>query len=84
MEVHTVRFRSSPRGQGTSTDGAAVLAAKSTIAGLAPLPSATASGPEATAYGWLIDVASTSGGVFTTPVHQGKSNKTNWETGLGA
>jgi membrane-associated phospholipid phosphatase len=39
--------------------------------------------PAATAYGWLIDLAPTSGGVFTTIVHQGKSTKTNWGTGLG-
>ncbi len=44
-------------GQGAGTDGAAVLAAKSAIVGLAPLPSATATGPQATAYGWLIDIA---------------------------
>ena len=36
------------------------------------------------AYGWLIDLAPTSGGVFTTLVHQGKSDKINWETGLEA
>ena len=71
-------------GQGAGTDGAAVPAAKSTIVGLAPLPPATATGPQATAYGWLIDIAPTSGGVFTTLVHQGKSNKTDWEAGLGA
>ena len=53
---------SSPRGttgngQGAVTDNAAVTVAKSTIVGLAPLPPATATGPEATAYGWLIDIA---------------------------
>jgi hypothetical protein len=73
-----------PNGQRASTDSAAVLAARSTMAGLAPLPPATASGPQATAYGWLIDVAPTSGGVFTALVHQGESNKTNREAGLGA
>ena len=40
-------------GQDVSTDGADVMAATSTIAGLAPLPPASATGPEATAYGWL-------------------------------
>jgi hypothetical protein len=40
--------------------------------------------PAATAYGWLIDLAPTSGGVFTTLVHQGKSHKTIGETGIGA
>jgi membrane-associated phospholipid phosphatase len=38
---------------------------------------------EATAYGWLIDLAPTSGGVFTTLVHQGKGDKTGWEAVLG-
>jgi uncharacterized protein (TIGR03118 family) len=45
---------------------------------------ASATGPQATAYGWLIDIAPTSGGVFMTIVHQGKGNKTGWEVGLGA
>jgi len=40
--------------------------------------------PAATVYGWLIDTGPTSDGVFRTLVHQGKSNKTNWETGLMA
>jgi hypothetical protein len=71
-------------GQGASTDGAAVPAVEGTIVGLAPLPPASATGPEATAYGWLIDIAPTSGGVFTTLVHQGKRNKTGWEAGLEA
>jgi uncharacterized protein (TIGR03118 family) len=71
-------------GQGASTDGAAVPAAKSAIIGLAPLPSATATGPQATAYGWLIDVAPTSSGALTTLVHQGKSHKADWATGLGS
>ena len=70
--------------QGAGTEGATVPAAKTRIVGPAPLPPATATGPQATAYGWLIDVASTSSSVFTTLVHQGKSNKTVWATGLGA
>src|SRR5262249_4665278 len=60
----------SGNGQGVSTDGAAVMAARSAIAGLAPSSPASATGPEATAYGWLIDTTPTSGGVFTTVVHQ--------------
>ena len=71
-------------GQGVGTDNAAVSAAKTAIVGLAPLPSATATDPQATAYGWLIDIAPISSGVFTTLVQQGKSNKTNGETVLGA
>jgi hypothetical protein len=70
--------------RGAGTDGASVLAAKSTIVGLAPLPSATATGPQATACGWLIDVAPMSNGAFTTLVHQGKSQKTDWATGPGS
>jgi hypothetical protein len=71
-------------GQGAGTDGASVLTARSTIAGLAPVRPASAAVPQATAYGWLIDIAPTSGGVFMTIVHQGKGNKTGWEVGLGA
>jgi membrane-associated phospholipid phosphatase len=40
--------------------------------------------PVATAYGWLIDIFPISSDVFTTIVHQGKSNKTNGEATLGA
>ena len=71
-------------GQGAGTDDAAVSAAETTIVGLAPLPSATATGPQATAYGWLIDIAPISSDVFMTIVHQGKSNKTDGEAALGA
>jgi hypothetical protein len=71
-------------GRGAGSDGATVPAAKSTIVGLAPLPSATASGPQATTCDWLIDVAPMSSGTFTTLVHQGKSQKTDWATGLGS
>ncbi len=67
-----------------STDGAGVISAPSTIAGLAPLPPASAIVPEATAYGWLIDIMPTSSGVFTTITHQGKSHKTNGDVGFGA
>jgi len=74
----------SGNGQGVSTDGAAVRVAQDMMAGLAPLPSASATGPAATAYGWLIDVAPMSSGAFTTLVHQGKSQKTDWATGLGS
>jgi hypothetical protein len=63
---------------------AAATVAKGTIAGLAPLPPASATGPQATAYGWLIDIIPTSGGVLTTLVHQGKSDKINWQTWLEA
>ena len=45
-------------------DNAAVTLQKSTIVGLAPLPTAT--GPEITAEGWLIDMAPASGGVVAT------------------
>ena len=38
---------------------------------------ASSTGAEATAYGWLIDIASTGDGVLTTVVHQGKGSKTN-------
>jgi hypothetical protein len=69
-------------GRGASSDGADVMAARSAIAGLAPSSSASATGPEATAYGWLIDIAPTGGVVFTTIVHQGKSNKANGEAVL--
>jgi uncharacterized protein (TIGR03118 family) len=69
-------------GQGAVTDGAAVPAAKSAIISLAPLPSATATVPQATSYGWLIDIAPASGGAFTTLAEQGKGNKTNREAGL--
>jgi hypothetical protein len=48
------------------------------------MPSATATGPQATAYGSLIDVAPMSSGAFTTLVHQGKRHKTDWATGLGS
>jgi uncharacterized protein (TIGR03118 family) len=65
----------SGNGQGVSTDGAAVRVAQGMTAGLAPLPPASATGPAATAYGWLIDIAPTSGDVFTTVVHQGKGEK---------
>ena len=71
-------------GQSESPHGADLTAVTSTIAGEAPMRPASANGPEATAYGWLIDVAPTSGGVFTALVHQGESNKTNREAGLGA
>jgi uncharacterized protein (TIGR03118 family) len=71
-------------GQGAAEGGAAVVAARSTIAGLAPRPPASATGPQATAYGWLIDITPTSGGVFTTLVHHSKGNKTGWEVGLRA
>jgi hypothetical protein len=71
-------------GQGVGTDNAADSAAETAIVGLAPLPSTTATGPQATAYGWLIDITPTSGGVFTTLVHQSTENKTGWEVGLGA
>jgi hypothetical protein len=60
---------------------AALMAARSTIAGLVPLPPASVTGPQATAYGWLTDIAPTSGGVFATLIHQGKGNKTGWEVG---
>jgi membrane-associated phospholipid phosphatase len=43
-----------------------------------------ASPPAATAYGWLVDITPTSGGVLRTLVHQGKSDKINWEAGLEA
>jgi len=69
--------------QRASTDGAAVPAAKSTIAGLGPLPPTSGASPQATAYGWLIDLGPPSGAVFTTLVHQGKGNKTGWEAVLG-
>jgi uncharacterized protein (TIGR03118 family) len=72
------------KGQGASTDGAAVKPSQSTIAALALLPPSFATGPEATAYGWLIDIVPAGGGVFTTLVHQSKSNKTNRENVLGA
>jgi uncharacterized protein (TIGR03118 family) len=71
-------------GMSAVTDNAAVGVARGTIAGLAPLPPASATGPQATAYGWLIDITPTSGGVLTTLVHQGKTDKINWETGLEA
>jgi hypothetical protein len=61
-----------------------VPAAKSAIVGLAPLPPPTATGPQATAYGWLIDIAPTSGGALTTLVHQGKSDMNDRATGLGS
>jgi len=63
-------------------DNAAVMLQKSTIVGLAPLPTAT--GPETTAEGWLIDIAPASGGVVATIVHLGKSNKTKGDLGLEA
>jgi hypothetical protein len=71
-------------GQGVGTDNAAVSAAKTTIVGLAPLPSATATDPEATAYGWLLDIAPLSSDVFTTSAHQGKSNTINGKATLRA
>jgi uncharacterized protein (TIGR03118 family) len=69
-------------GKNAVTDNAAVMVQKSTIVGLAPLPTAT--GVEATAEGWLIDIAPASGGVVATIVHQGKSNKTKGDVGLEA
>jgi uncharacterized protein (TIGR03118 family) len=71
-------------GQGASTDSAAVLAATSTIAGLAPLRPASATGPQATVYGWITDTPPTSGVASTTVVHQGKDDKMNWPTGFDA
>jgi hypothetical protein len=71
-------------GRGASGDGADVVAARGAIAGLAPLPSAAATGLQATVYGWLIDIAPTGVGVFTRIVHQSQSNKTEWPTMLGA
>ena len=41
------------------------------------LSPASSTGQEATAYGWLIDIAPTGDGVLTTVVHQGKGSKTN-------
>jgi uncharacterized protein (TIGR03118 family) len=79
-EIHAAGDQGS--GQGGRTAGAAVPAMKSTIVGQAPLRPASATGPEATAYGWLIDIAPTSGGVLTTLIHQGKSNKANGEAVL--
>jgi uncharacterized protein (TIGR03118 family) len=61
----------------TSPLGADVTPVTSAIAGQAPLRPGSANGPEATAYGWLIDIAPTSGGVLTTLIHQGKSKKAN-------
>src|SRR5262249_15150424 len=69
-------------GQGARTDSAAVMVAKGMTAGLAPLPPAAATGPQATAYGWLIDIAPVSDVVFTTLVPQGDSNKTNGKAAL--
>jgi hypothetical protein len=60
------------------------MPSRSTIAGLAPLPPSSATGPEATAYGWLFDIAPISSDVFTMIFHQGKSNKTHGEATLGA
>jgi hypothetical protein len=71
-------------GRRAVADNAAVGVANSTIAGGAPLPPASTTGSEAIRYGWLIDIAPMSARVFTTIVHQGKSNKTGWEVGLGA
>jgi hypothetical protein len=71
-------------GHGAGAGGADRMVAMGATAGLVPLPPASETGPETTAYGWLIDATPTSGGVFTTIVHQGKSNKTNGEAGLGA
>jgi uncharacterized protein (TIGR03118 family) len=71
-------------GQGASTDSAAVRVAQDMTAALAPLPPASATGPAATAYGWLIDIAPTSGGVFATVVHQGKCEKIPGQTGFEA
>jgi uncharacterized protein (TIGR03118 family) len=70
------------KGQSTSQHGAGGSAVTSTIAGQAPLRPPAATGPEAMVYGWLIDIAPTSGGVFTTLIHQGKSNKANGEAAL--
>jgi uncharacterized protein (TIGR03118 family) len=69
-------------GPSTSPHGGDVMAVTSAIAGQAPLRPASANGPEATAYGWLIDIAPTSGGVLATLIHQGKSNKANGEAVL--
>ena len=68
-------------GQGAGGDGEDAMAARGTIARLAP-PPASATGPQATAYGWLIDAAPPGGGVLTTLVHHGKSNKANGEAVL--
>jgi len=68
-------------GRGAGGDGEDAMAARGTIARLAP-PPASATGPQATAYGWLIDAAPTGGGVFTTLVHHGKTNKANGEAAL--
>lgn len=61
-------------------DTAAVMVQKITIVGLAPLPTAT--GPETTAEGWLIDIAPATGGVVSTIIHQVKSNKPKGDVGL--
>jgi uncharacterized protein (TIGR03118 family) len=45
---------------------------------------ASATGPQATAYGWLIDIAATSGGLSTTIVHQAKNNQVNRIVEFGA
>jgi uncharacterized protein (TIGR03118 family) len=71
-------------GKSAVTDNVAVGVANGTIAGLAPFPPASATNPQAIAYGWLIDIAPANGGVFTTLVRQCKSNKINGETTLGA
>jgi uncharacterized protein (TIGR03118 family) len=68
-------------GQGAGGDGEDAMAARGTIVRLAP-PPASATGPQATAYGWLIDAAPPGGGVLTTLVHHVKNNKANGEAVL--
>jgi uncharacterized protein (TIGR03118 family) len=71
-------------GQGGSSDSAAVLTGTSTIARLASLPPASATGPQATIYGWITDTPPTSGVASTMVVHQGKGDKLKWQTGFEA
>jgi uncharacterized protein (TIGR03118 family) len=70
-------------GRGATGDGSVVVAAG--IANADPAsPAASATGPGATAYGWLIDTAATNGGVLTTVVHQARRRTFGWSPGLGA